>query len=394
MTLAPTSDALIAPHGGALIDRYVSGAEADDLRRRAPSVPSVVLSEREVSDAHMIAQGAFSPIDGFMGKADYTRVVEEMRLADGLPWPLPVTLSVSEEQAKELTDGAEAALRDADGALLGTIAIGERFAYDKQREAQLVYGTTEEAHPGVAGLYAQGGVLLGGKITMLEGMPPIDPAAHAHYRRPAEVREALAERGWRTVVGFQTRNPVHRAHEYIQKIALETSDGLLLHPLVGATKADDIPAGVRMRCYQALLDGYYPADRVLLSVFPAFMRYAGPREAIFHAIVRKNYGCSHFIVGRDHAGVGSYYGTYDAQHIFSAFPNGELGVTPLFFENSFYCSLCGAMATSKTCPHPADSRVSLSGTQVREMLANGQVPPEEFTRPEVAQVLIDAYRAS
>ena len=393
MTLAPAANALAAPHGGALVDRYVSGAEADDLRLRAPSLPSVVLSEREVSDAHMIAQGAFSPIGGFMGSADYLRVVEEMRLADGLPWPLPVTLSVSEEQLGGLADGAEAALRDADGALLGTIVIKERFAYDKRREAQLVYGTTDEAHPGVAGLYAQGGVLLGGPIAMLEGMPPIDPAAHAHYRRPAQVREALAERGWRTVVGFQTRNPVHRAHEYIQKTALETADGLLLHPLVGATKADDIPTAVRMRCYQALIDGYYPADRVLLSVFPAFMRYAGPREAIFHAIVRKNYGCSHFIVGRDHAGVGAYYGAYDAQHIFSAFPNGELGVTPLFFENSFYCSRCGAMATSKTCPHPSDARVSLSGTQVREMLANGQVPPDAFTRPEVAQVLIEAYRA-
>ena len=394
MTIAPASDALIAPHGGALVDRYLGAAEADDLRRRAPSLPSVVLSEREVSDAHMIAQGAFSPIDGFMGRADYLRVVEEMRLADGLPWPLPVTLSVSEEQADALADGAEVALRDAEGALLGAMVVRERFAYDKRREAELVYGTTDEAHPGVAGLYAQGNVLLGGSISMLEGMPPIDPAAHAHYRRPAQVREALAERGWRTVVGFQTRNPVHRAHEYIQKTALETADGLLLHPLVGATKADDIPADVRMRCYQALLDGYYPADRVLLSVFPAFMRYAGPREAIFHAIVRKNYGCSHFIVGRDHAGVGSYYGTYDAQRIFSAFPDGELGVTPLFFENSFYCGRCGAMATSKTCPHPPEARVSLSGTQVREMLAKGEVPPVEFTRPEVAQVLIDAYRAS
>ncbi len=384
----------IAPHGGQLVDRYAAKSDIDALRERASSLLAITLGPRELSDAHMVAQGVFSPLDGFMASADYSTVVDGMHLASGAAWPLPVTLGVDQAQAKTLVEGQELALQDAKGTLVGVMLLKESFGYDKQHEAERVYRTTEEAHPGVAGLYAQGDVLLGGPVTMLPGIPPIDPAALPHYRTPAEVRSAIDGMGWRRVVGFQTRNPVHRAHEYIQKCALEMVDGLLLHPLVGETKSDDIPADVRMRCYEVLLEHYYPADRVLLSVFPAFMRYAGPREAIFHALARKNYGCTHFIVGRDHAGVGSYYGTYDAQHIFDEFAPEELGITPLFFENTFYSLRNQGMASTKTSNSPPEDRVFLSGTQVREMLSRGEMPPPEFTRPEVAQVLMEAYRES
>ena len=380
---------MIEPHGGQLVQRHVTGPDAQALLGRAKTLPAVTLTERQLSDAHMIVQGAFSPLDGFLTSQDYQAVVRDMHLTSGLPWPLPVTLAVETEQTSHLTDGQEVALADSKGALVGVLQLEERYACDKVAEAKHVYGTQDEAHPGVANLYQQGDVLLGGRVTLFGG-PSVEEDIAPHYRTPEQTRDEIASRGWNTVVGFQTRNPVHRAHEYIQKTALEIVEGLLLHPLVGETKADDIPASVRMRCYEVLLRGYYPKDRVLLSVFPAFMRYAGPREAVFHALVRKNYGCSHFIVGRDHAGVGSYYGPYDAQHIFREFDPAALGITPLFFENSFFCRQCGAMATAKTCPHGPEAQVSLSGTQVRAMLERGEVPPPEFTRPEVAQVLIEA----
>ena len=371
-----------------LVHQLLSAEEADALASRAPSLPSVALSPMALSDAQMIAVGGFSPLRGFMAKADYDRVVSEMHLAGGAPWSIPIVLGVSREEASGMKEGSEVAMRDPTGALVGVLELAECYQADPRREAELVYLTTEEAHPGVANVYARGEVLLGGDVRLL----PLElaPEFAPHNMTPDKTRAAMAERGWKTVVGFQTRNPVHRAHEYIQKSALEMVDGLLLHPLVGETKPGDTPADVRMRCYETLLTHYYPANRVILNVLPAFMRYAGPREAILHALMRRNYGCTHFIVGRDHAGVGSYYGTYDAQHIFSEFGQGELGIEPLFFENSFYCRVCGGMGTSKTCPHGEESRINLSGTQVREMLAKGELPPPEFSRPEVAQVLMEA----
>ncbi len=381
----------IEAHGGTLIDREVTGEEAKSLADRARSLPSLRLNSRTLSDLELIGIGGFSPLTGFMSEAQYKSVVNDMHLPDGLPWSLPVTLAATTGEAALLKDGAEIALTDGSGEPLAVFQFAARYSYDKKLEAEKCYGTTEEAHPGVAAMYAQGDVLLAGDVQVFRR----PPAPFAEFRlTPAQTRAAFAERGWRTVVGFQTRNPVHRAHEYLQKCALEMVDGLLLHPLVGDTKGDDIPADVRMKCYQVLLENYYPRDRVLLSVLPAAMRYAGPREAIFHAIMRKNYGCTHFIVGRDHAGVGSYYGTYDAQLIFGEVDAAKLGIVPFMFEHSFYCRACEAMASSKTCPHDNDQHVALSGTKVREMLAAGQEPPHEFSRPEVARVLIDSMRGA
>jgi sulfate adenylyltransferase len=380
---------LIIPHDATLVDRYSDPAQIDSLIEEAKSYQNIVINNRQLSDAHMIAQGAFSPLKGFMGHEDYTSVVKEMHLADGQAWPIPVTLAVDSHRASSLKEGNPIALSINGEDPVAILTLQGKFRRDKEDEASKVYRTTDEKHPGVANLYNDEDVLLGGELKLLQQKPDLENGCDPYYMTPFETREAMSNLGWSTMVGFQTRNPVHRAHEYIQKCALESLDGLLLHPLVGETKPDDISASVRMQCYKVLLDNYYPKNRVLLSVLPAFMRYAGPREAVLHALVRKNYGCTHFIVGRDHAGVGNYYGPYDAQHIFGDFGAGELGITPLFFENSFFCKSCKSMATERTCPHKVKDRVSLSGTEVREMLAKGQNPPEEFSRPEVANILMN-----
>ena len=381
----------VAPHGGDLVDRRAPEEEREDRLEQAGELPKVALGPRVLSDLEMISTGVFSPLTGFMDREDYESVVETMRLANGLVWSMPITLSVSENEANGAKEGDEVALTNGQGRVVATMTVTDRYTYDKGREAREVYRTDDGEHPGVAALYRQGDVLIGGEVTLLDEQPNPRPFP-GYYYEPEQLRALLAERGWRRVVGFQTRNPVHRAHEHIQKSALETVDGLLLNPLVGETKSDDISAAVRMRSYEVILDRYYPKQRTVLAVFPAAMRYAGPREAIFHAMCRKNYGCTHFIIGRDHAGVGDYYGTYDAQHIFDEFDVDELGVTPLFFEHAFFCLNCEGTATTKTCPHGKDSHVFFSGTKVRQMLARGEYPPPEFSRPEVVEVLIKGLR--
>ncbi|TME01048.1 MAG: sulfate adenylyltransferase [Chloroflexi bacterium] len=383
------TNGLIAPHGGELILNIVGEAERAEWQDRAKSLPWVVVGSRQLADLEMLAIGTYSPLTGFMTQSDYVSVVQDMHLSNGLPWSLPITLSVTSEQASNLREGSQIALVDAEGALQAVMLLLEKYRYDKRLEASKVYRTLDDGHPGVKVVYQQGDVLLGGPVRVVA----LQDQTFAQYRyTPTQSRKLFAERGWKRIVAFQTRNPVHRAHEYIQKCALETVDGLYLHPLVGDTKGDDIPADVRMRCYEVLLENYYPADRVVLGVLPAAMRYAGPREAIFHALMRKNYGCSHFIVGRDHAGVGNYYGTYDAHYIFAEFDPVKLGITPMFFDHTFFCRACDAMASSKTCPHGSGQHVTLSGTKVRHMLQAGEIPPREFSRPEVAHVLIEAMR--
>jgi sulfate adenylyltransferase len=376
---------LIDPHGHHLIDRIVPEVARTELLQHAATLPRVQLNAVQVADLHLIATGGYSPLTGFLGQADYESVVDHMHLASGLPWTLPITLAVDADRAACLKRGQEVALMSEHGQIIGLLELTEIYGYEKQREAQQVYRTTDTAHPGVARLCASGDYLLAGEIWLLQ--PPVWAFPHLPHTA-AETRALIAQHGWQSVVGFQTRNPVHRAHEYIQKCALEIVDGLLLHPLVGETKHDDLPAEVRIRSYERLLDNYYPTGRTLLGAFPGAMRYAGPREAVHHALVRKNYGCTHFIVGRDHAGVGNYYGTYDAQKIFGTFDRTALGITPLFFEHTFYCKRCGGMASPKTCPHSGDHHVTLSGSAVRALLQRGEAPPPEYSRWEVVEVLL------
>jgi sulfate adenylyltransferase len=368
---------LVAPHGGRLVDATGEPPAGIDRLER------VTLTEREASDLDMIACGALSPLDGYMGREDYASVLDGMRLANGLPWALPVCLAVDRPPR-----GDRVALTDSAGELVGELEVEDVYRYSAEREAAACYGTRDARHPGVRRLYHQHGLYLAGKVTVFRRRESPFPELALD---PRETRERFEAYGWRRVVGFQTRNPLHRAHEYLTKGALETADGLLLHPLVGETKADDVPAATRVACYRVLIERYYPRGRVILAAFPAAMRYAGPREAIWHAICRKNYGCSHFIVGRDHAGVGGFYGTYDAQRAFGRFAPGELGIEPLFFEQSFFCRACGQMATAKTCPHPDDHHVALSGTKLRQLLSRGERPPLELSRPEIADLLIGAY---
>jgi sulfate adenylyltransferase len=377
---------LITPHGGKLVNRVLSPEAAQEAARAASSLTSITLSAREQGDLEMIAIGAFSPLTGFQGKSDFTSVCKDMRLANGTVWPIPVTLSPPDDVTAKVKEGQKVALKDEDGTLLAVMTVQEKYPHDKKLEIPNVYRTEDDAHPGVSIIRKQGNTCLAGPIDVVNPNP--SPEFPEFRLPPARTRDAFAAKGWQTVAAFQTRNPIHRAHEYLTKCALEITDGLLIHPLVGETKSDDIPADVRMECYRTLIDKYYNRDRTMLTVMPLAMRYAGPREAVLHSLIRKNYGVTHFIVGRDHAGVGNYYGTYDAQKIFDQFKPDEIGVTPLKFEHSAWCKVCEGMVSAKTCPHGNETKVHLSGTKVRDMLKAGQRPPMEFSRPEVADILI------
>ncbi|MDB9515040.1 sulfate adenylyltransferase [Kamptonema animale CS-326] len=378
----------IPPHGGQLINRIATLDQRQEFFHKAETLPRVQLDDRALSDLQMIAIGGFSPLTGFMNRDDYKSVVADMHLSNGLPWAIPVTLPVSQEVSDRLKEGTLVRLDSPKGDFVGILELTEKYSYSKEIEAINVYKTDDLKHPGVQVLDKSGPINLAGPVWLMERLD--HPLFPKYQIDPAKSRALFREKGWKTIVGFQTRNPIHRAHEYIQKCALEIVDGLFLHPLVGATKEDDIPADVRMRCYEILLEKYFPQDRVILAINPSAMRYAGPREAIFHALIRKNYGCTHFIVGRDHAGVGDYYGTYDAQHIFEEFDPAALGIMPMKFEHAFYCKLTGQMATTKTSPSLPEQRVHLSGTKVRQMLREGKLPPPEFSRPEVAAELARA----
>ncbi len=380
----------IKPHGGILVNRLIKDEEKEEFISSLGPLPVKNVNQREVCDIEMIAVGAFSPLEGFMGRDDYESVLDFMRLQNGVVWPLPITLSATEEEIKEIGSSERILLKDERSNLLALLEVGEIFKVDKEVEAGKCLKTTSDEHPGVRYLKSIGDYYISGKVTLINR--PRRPDFERYLLDPKETRFLFKRKGWKKIVAFQTRNPIHRAHEYLIKCALEIVDAVLIHPLVGETKSDDIPAHVRMKCYEVLLDNYFPKTRSTLSVFPAAMRYAGPREAILHAIARKNYGCTHFIVGRDHAGVGNFYGTYDAHYIFDEFERDEIDIEPLFFEHSFYCRKCGSMASIKTCPHPSEDHFFLSGTKVRKMLREGKLPPPEMTRPEVAEILVREYR--
>lgn len=377
---------MIRAHGGRLINRIADDKTRTALLEEAKTLPAITLNRREISDVGLIANGAMSPLEGFMTQDEYESVVDRKRLPLGLPWTMPITLAVKDGEIAKMKPPFRAALRDKNDVVYAVMDVVDIFKGDKEREAKKVLLTTEDAHPGVQYLKSIGDYFVGGPITLVNKV--VDDERFANYLlEPKETRILFKAKGWERIVAFQTRNPIHRAHEYLQKCALEAVDGLMIHPIMGETKSDDIPADVRMDCYLKMMNNYFPKERVALSILPAAMRYAGPREAIFHAIVRKNYGCTHFIVGRDHAGVGNYYGTYDAQLIFGDYEPGELEITPIFFEHAFYCKKCMGMASQKTCAHDKSDHMFLSGTKVREMLQAGEKLPDEFTRREVAEVL-------
>jgi sulfate adenylyltransferase len=383
---------LVQPHGGKLKPLLVkNNDEVSDLLEEAKSLSKVSISSREFSDIIMMGTGSFSPLEGFMLKKDYDNVVEGMHLNDGVLWPIPVTLAVTEDQSSKIKEGDRVVLNyKAAQEPLAIMEVEEKYKYDKDREVKSIFKTNDAKHPGVQKVFEQGDIYIGGKLKVLNlgGYPEMFP----ELAFPEDTRKIFSENGWDTIAAFQTRNPMHRSHEYLAKIALEICDGLFINPIVGKLKEGDIPADVRMKCYRVLIDNYFPKDRVVLKVYPMEMRYAGPKEAVLHAIIRQNFGCSHLIIGRDHAGVGDYYGPFEAQDIFDDISEDELEIKPLKLDWTFWCNRCGGMASMKTCPHKKEDRILISGTELRKRLARGEVPPPEFTRKEVADILIDYYK--
>jgi len=374
------------PHGGVLVNRIATGARKQELEEKAQDLFQLTIEDRYGADVEMIAIGAFSPLTGFMGKADSESAIEKMELTNGLAWGIPILLPAGDKY-DEIKTGVEIALLDKTGRVLAIMTVDEKFELDLENLSQKCFKTTEEKHPGVAAILKGGNKFIAGPLEMVNRPLRKEDINEKYYLDPSETRAEFERRNWKTIVAFQTRNPIHRAHEYLIKCAQEIVDGALIHPIVGETKSDDIPAPVRMKCYEALIENYFNPDNTKLSVLPTAMRYAGPREAINHTIIRKNYGCTHMIIGRDHAGVGSYYGTYEALELMDV-QGPKIGMQILKFENTFWCKNTESMASSKTAPQNPDI-VSLSGTKVREMLANGQRPPSEFSRPLVADILIE-----
>jgi sulfate adenylyltransferase len=382
---------LVPPHGGGqLKPLLVKQAERGDALARAGSLTQIPLSSREVSDLFMFGMGAYTPLDGFMGQADWRGSCVDMKLSNGLFWPIPITLSCPRQTADAIALNDEIALADEDGAIVGTIRVTEKYEIDRALECEKIYGTTDEKHPGVQKVMEQGDINLAGPVTALsEGHYP--ETYKGLYFRPAETRAMFKKRGWSKVAAFQTRNPMHRSHEHLAKIAIEIGDGVLIHQVLGALKPGDIPADVRVKSIDVLVENYFVDGTAVQAGYPIEMRYAGPREALLHALFRQNFGCSHLIVGRDHAGVGSYYGPFDAHHIFDTLDEGSLVIQPLKIDITFYCRKCDGMATGKTCPHGEEDRLNISGTKLREMFANHETVPAEFSRPEVVEVLQAYY---
>ena len=381
---------MIRAHGGRLINRMAGESKIESLVTEAGTLPALVLNRREAADAALIANGAMSPLEGFMTLDEYKSVIERRRLPLGLPWTIPITLSVKDVEIAKRQTPVRAALQTSDGGTVGIMNVTDIYEFDKKKEAEAVLLTHDNAHPSVRYLNGLGRFYAGGQITLFERV--LDDTRFANYTLdPRECRILFKTKGWERVVAFETRHPIHRGQEYLQKCALEGVDGLLTHPIMGEPRPGDIPAEVRMQCYLAMMNNYFPPDRVALSLLPAAMRYAGPREAIFHAILEKNYGCTHFIVGRDHAGIGSFYGRYDAHRIFDDYEPGELDIVPIMFDEAFYCQRCHGFGSQKTCAHDDEDRMFLSGTRVRELLEARQKLPIELARPEVAKILEDHY---
>ncbi|NIQ16597.1 MAG: sulfate adenylyltransferase [Candidatus Dadabacteria bacterium] len=376
---------MISPHGGKLINRVAEGKRKSELETKGKKLQKIVIGDWFVSDCEMIAIGGFSPLKGFMDKETVESVIDRLEIPGGLIWSIPIVLPVKDSEGEKVNEKSKIALQDRHNRLIAIMNVSQKFTLDKKSYCKNVYKTTDPDHPGVKTIIDAGNIFIAGDIELVN-RPVRENIDSSYFLDPLKTREEFSKRGWNKIVAFQTRNPIHRAHEYLIKCAMEPSDGILIHPLVGETKADDIPAEVRMKCYEVLIDNYFNKNKTMLSVLPTAMRYAGPREAVHHMIMRKNYGCTHIIIGRDHAGVGDYYGTYEAQEFVDRFAD-RLEINPIKFEHSFYCKKCGNMASMKTCPHQTHDHLHLSGTKVRSLLKEGKSLPIEFSRPEVAMVL-------
>lgn len=375
---------MIQPHGGKLIDRVLKGAALEEAKKRAGSLPAVRLDAEQTSDIENIATGVFSPLEGFLGEKDFRSVLDTMRLANGLAWTIPVVLAVDKKTAEALVSGRDVVLQNVAGEPAAILHLEETYGFDRKETARKVFGTEDAAHPGVSKIMNMPEVLLGGPIDLIQETP----TPHQKYKlSPRQTRQLFQDKGWNTVVGFQTRNTPHIGHEYVQKSALTLVDGLFINPVIGKKKKGDYRDEVILSSYEELIKNYYVPERTTMAILMMEMRYAGPREAIFHAVIRKNFGCSHIIIGRDHAGVGSYYAPFAAQEIFAEFP--DLEIAPLFFRSFFYCKKCGSVVSDKICPHGKEHQIQFRGTEIRDMLLRGEYPPAELVRPEVAKIIMD-----